>query len=359
MKIFFDTNVFYTDLLFEHPEIKLLLEMSSDNFIEIYISSMVVCELKKKYLQDVKDKIRKINSSLEDLRKLHIVISNIKYERVDIIFTDRIEKIKREYNVNVLEYTNDILEIMINRYFESKAPFHKKSDAWKDYIIWNSYEQIINNSKDEDYIFISNNTNDFASQSNKEELHTDFLVENKNIRYYHFIKDLFEKDDVFKRIREEFEKLRPLKKLKDFIKGKDEINENFIENNFIENIVSAIEEIDFTDEEEIYRMFEYVEVVELRDYIEVNSIDYDIQIEEHTLLVYGNLIITNQIDVYSNNINRESCDDWYELDEAYAKLGMDFSFIISVNENTEDFELSKENISNFELFNIEVIDIIA
>ena len=183
MKIFFDTNVFYTDLLFEHPEIKLLLEMSSDNFIEIYISSMVVCELKKKYLQDVKDKIRKINSSLEDLRKLHIVISNIKYERVDIIFTDRIEKIKREYNVNVLEYTNDILEIMINRYFESKAPFHKKSDAWKDYIIWNSYEQIINNSKDEDYIFISNNTNDFASQSNKEELHTDFLVENKNIRY--------------------------------------------------------------------------------------------------------------------------------------------------------------------------------
>ena len=114
--------------------------------------------------------------------------------------------------------------------------------------------------------------------------------------------------------------------MKDFIKGKDEINENFIENNFIENIVSAIEEIDFTDEEEIYRMFEYVEFVELRDYIEVNSIDYDIQIEEHTLLVYGNLIITNQIDVYSNNINRESCDDWYELDEAYAKLGC---FVIS------------------------------
>lgn len=63
--------------------------------------------------------------------------------------------------------------------------------------------------------------------------------------------------------------------------------------------------------------------------------------------------------MYSNNINRESCDDWYELGEAYAKLGMDFSFIISVNENTEDFELSKENISNFELFNIEVIDIIT
>ncbi len=33
MKIFFDANIFYTDLLFEHPEIKLLLEMSSYNFI--------------------------------------------------------------------------------------------------------------------------------------------------------------------------------------------------------------------------------------------------------------------------------------------------------------------------------------
>ncbi len=57
---------------------------------------------------------------------------------------------------------------MINRYFESKAQFHNKSVSWKDYIIWNSYEQIINNSnKDADYVFILNNTNDFASQSNK------------------------------------------------------------------------------------------------------------------------------------------------------------------------------------------------
>lgn len=62
--------------------------------------------------------------------------------------------------------------------------------------------------------------------------------------------------------------------------------------------------------------------------------------------------------MYSNNLNREFSDDWYELDEAWAKLNMDFSFIISVNinENIENFKLSKENISCFELSNIEVVD---
>lgn len=78
MKIFFDTNIFYTDLLFEHPEIKLLLEMSSDNFIDIYISDMVICELKKRYLEDVKVSINKINSYLKHLGKLHVAMGDIK-----------------------------------------------------------------------------------------------------------------------------------------------------------------------------------------------------------------------------------------------------------------------------------------
>lgn len=67
-----------------------------------------------------------------------------------------------------------------------------------------------------------------------------------------------------------------------------------------------IEEIDFTEEEEIYIIFEYVKIVESRDYIEVNNIDYYIQ--EYTLLVYGNLTITNKIDIYYNDINREASD---------------------------------------------------
>ena len=40
---------------------------------------------------------------------------------------------------------------------------------------------------------------------------------------------------------------------------------------------------------------------------------------------------------------------------------MDFSFNINVNEdeiNIENFELSKENISDFKLSNIQVVDII-
>lgn len=215
------------------------------------------------------------------------------------------------------------------------------------------------------YIFISNNTNDFASRENNNKLNSDFLIENKNIIYYHFIKDLFKRDNTFKKIREEFEKLQPIKKLKDFIREIDEINKDFIENNFVEEIVSEIEKIDFLEleEEKIYEEFgDLVEIVTPTDNIECEDVEYDIKVENNILLVYGNIIISNGIDIYTINCARESSEDWYIDNEAWAKLSMDFSFIININENKiediEDFELLKENISDFELSNIQIVDII-
>lgn len=149
-----------------------------------------------------------------------------------------------------------------------------------------------------------------------------------------------------------------MKQLKDFIKELDEIDENFIENNFLEDIVSVIEEIDFLEKDKIYKEFDLADYINPTDNIECDNIEYDIKIENNVLLVYGNIIIINEADIYTINYARESSEDWYVDNEVWIKLSMDFSFIISVNEieNIEDFELSKENISCFELSNIEVVD---
>lgn len=362
MKIFFDTNIFYTDLLFKYNEINLLLEMSKENLIELYIAKMALLELEKAYIKSVQEKFK-------ELKKLDIIIydniNNYDINKIKNIFYNRIEELKKEYKVNIVEADNYEMNQLLYRYIEKKAPFDNNKNSWQDCLIWSSYEKIINKSNNNEiYIFISNNTNDFASRENNNKLNSDFLIENKNIIYYHFIKDLFKRDNTFKKIREEFEKLQPIKQLKDFIIEIGEIDKDFIENNFVEEIVSEIKEIDFLEleKEKIYKKFgDLVEIVTPTDNIECDNIEYDIKIENNILLVYGNIIIINETDIYTINYLRESSDDWYIDNEVWVKLSMDFSFNINVNEDEidiENFELSKENISDFKLSNIQVVDII-
>ena len=166
------------------------------------------------------------------------------------------------------------------------------------------------------------------------------------------------------KLTKQFKQLELLDKLKDSIKEMNIIDKNFIENNFADGIVSEIKEIDFLEleKEKIYKKFgDLVEIVTPTDNIECDNIEYDIKIENNILLVYGNIIIINETDIYTINYLRESSDDWYIDNEVWVKLSMDFSFNINVNEdeiNIENFELSKENISDFKLSNIQVVDII-
>ena len=105
------------------------------------------------------------------------------------------------------------------------------------------------------------------------------------------------------------------------------------------------------EEEKIYKKFSLAEIIKPMDNIECDNLEHDIKIENNILLVYGKIIISNEMDIYTINYARESSDDWNIDNEACVKLSMDFSFIININENKiediEDFELSKENISDF------------
>lgn len=115
------------------------------------------------------------------------------------------------------------------------------------------------------------------------------------------------------------------------------------------------------ENEKIYKEFgDLVEIVTPTDNIECYNIEYNIKIENNILLVYGNIIIINETDIYTINYLRESSDDFCIDNEVWIKLSTDFSFNINVNEDEiyiENFELSKENISDFKLSNIQVVDI--
>lgn len=97
MKIFFDTNIFYTDLLFKSQAINLLLEISKENLIELYIAKIVLLELEKAYVESVQKKL----NNIKELKKLNIKINdaidsdnylyNYNPDRIKNIFYSRIE----------------------------------------------------------------------------------------------------------------------------------------------------------------------------------------------------------------------------------------------------------------------------
>lgn len=244
MTIFFDTNILRKHIFNQEP-IKELFELSKEGKIKIYISEMVLWEYEKHFIININDKIRKYNEILIDLLKL-IPNENkeLDYDKIAItkIFNEEKDKLIKDYKIEIAKfYHESIIDSMKNRYLESKAPFHNEGDNFKDYIIWESYREIINKNKDEEYIFMSNNLKDFSNNikykqsgnTNKKDcrgeyfIHKDFLedIKNANLNSYADI-DSFTKNNknykniykkyLFKKFEQDKNNIHILKKLFEF-----------------------------------------------------------------------------------------------------------------------------------------------
>lgn len=210
MTIFFDTNVLI-DNIFNNEPIKELFELSKARKITIYISEMVLWECEKHFIENINSEIGRYNKALGNLSKL---ISNknkkfVSNERtIKYFFNNMKYKLIKNYKIEISNFDHkNIIDSMINRYIESKAPFHNKGDNFKDYIIWESYREIINKNKEEEYIFISDNINDFSN--NKANVHT-----NEGLYEGH--------DDFYKDINIKKENLKFYRKINGFIRGNKE-----------------------------------------------------------------------------------------------------------------------------------------
>lgn len=183
---------------------------------------MVLWEFEKHFIEDINSEIGRYNKSLSNLSKL---ISNknkeFTYNKITIkcFFNNIKYKLIKNYKIEVAHFDRkNIINSMINRYLESKAPFHNEGDNFKDYIIWESYREIINKNKYEEYIFISNNSKDFYDNRNGEQsdnettnrekysIHKDFREDIKNVtlKSYININSFREENENYKNIHKEY-----------------------------------------------------------------------------------------------------------------------------------------------------------
>ncbi|MEI0610298.1 PIN domain-containing protein [Brachyspira pilosicoli] len=376
MIIFLDTNILFSNkqnlFLDDLFHLKSLLFLSEYDLIKIYISDIVILELHKHYLDfmkknldNIKENINKLKKNLEKsiidkiefdsyISKLEKCIDEKNIEDIDSKWEDKINNFKNKYNIMTIENRNVDFNFMLKRYLESKAPFHKNSGSWKDFLIWNSYANIINSIPNDEYIvFISENTEDFAD-TQKQQLHEDFLydINNKNIIYYNDINKLTKEDKTFISLKEKYENINEkLKDIKEYIINNDFISVELINKYFMDEIEIKTEEINLLESEIFLDKYEYLEEYILGDITDtdINYVDIDIDIKNGFLEIHGELSLIRIVYLYSTNFLRESSnDDWYEEDEEYINFVVSFSFLI----NGKNIVDNEDNIDDSIIDNI-------
>ena len=209
MTIFFDTTEFIKDPLIYDDSMKIPFELSKEKEIKIYISEMVLYELKRNHRKQLQEELGYYNERLE---KLYIFIDN-KYEdkkkkytiyEIESIFDKRKMELVKNGSFKIAKFDHqNIINSMIKRYVKFKAPFHEDKKGWKDYIIWESYRKIINKKKDKEYIFISNNTSEFYDENFNDKdrhynIHKDLKC--KNIKCYRYIESFLYNNEEYQNI---------------------------------------------------------------------------------------------------------------------------------------------------------------
>lgn len=211
MNIFIDTNVLYDDPYFRSNFSELLLTKSTDHDIHIYISSIVVDELK----QLVSKRLEEYNKSIPKLQKN---ITLIQYEKslngfkpLDIedeikAFDKFYSELHIKYNVTLINLDERVLKEVYEKIIQKDNPFDRDKIPYKDYLIWKSYANYVNRVKIDDCILITNNLKDFCSvksiknDSIYSEINENYKLDCKtNFKVYKSIKDYLSTEKIVER----------------------------------------------------------------------------------------------------------------------------------------------------------------
>ncbi|MEJ6949989.1 PIN domain-containing protein, partial [Natronospora cellulosivora (SeqCode)] len=198
MNIILDTNIFIGNLNMESDNFNILFDYLRKTGSTIILPQIVYQELKAVYKRKLEEKINNFQSSKKALEKILLIddidvvdfnLENKVEEYIDY-FLDKIN-IKKS---DIVLYKPNYLEEIVKRATERKKPFTEKGEEFRDGLLWLTILDIVKNLEEQELIFISRNTKEFAD---KEKLHPDLVKEtitNKvEINYYnslkHFIKN--------------------------------------------------------------------------------------------------------------------------------------------------------------------------
>lgn len=201
MDIVLDSNIFRSDITLRSKEFDIILDYLSKTHSSIIIPEVILDEIKGLYAKVLKERNSDV---LKDINNLNLLITDhkqhIKFESFNI--EDEVEKyeiyVKEKLKIkksNIIPYNNSYLPLISQRAINRIKPAGEKGQGFRDTLIWLTMKEYCQKCHEKQIIFISNNTDDFASPDKtvlNEILENECKDLNVKINYFKTLKEFIE-----------------------------------------------------------------------------------------------------------------------------------------------------------------------
>jgi len=342
MNIFLDTSILYTDPFTANREIAILINLSKEKKINLFVSEVVCFELSKHTNQNQKILKKEINKMLIDFNKISTHKIEVPIIKISDTMLDDIKNNFISNNIQIIECNyNIITKTTLKKYMENIKPFDIGKDSFKDSLIWLTYVEYIKKNRLKDNYFISANTKDFADRKTMT-LHNDLIKDCKKITYY---KDLatFLNCLEFKKLKGKVELDKKSKELKEWYINT--ITDEYLKDLFYTKYSEDIN----------YRIYTYCSELDSSEYSEYSMngyIDYEIgyDINDFKILnvdflskiyILGECELLFNASIMEKNIDPDPDeDDFIMIDSIDLERKCCFSFVIDENHTFSYFEIN-------------------
>ncbi|KIL80718.1 PIN domain-containing protein [Bacillus badius] len=349
MEIFLDSNIIYSDPFMESIYAQQLLKLAELDFVDIYMASVVVEEIKNNYRKQINKEYLTLNKNISNLSK-HTYQNIEKYIVIKKDENYLIEEFNNFYDdlfkrgvIKVLQYPNDILPELINRSIKRIKPFTERKQEFRDAIIWLTYVNYVKENSLVDCHFINNNINDFLEDG---KIHPDLKADNNNFIFYRSFREFFSSNNKDL----EYVKSEVLTYFCDEIKYRQSDIFELIYSDHFSTL--EIESADYIDNNSDYISTDYS--LSGRGYLEPAGLDiveiknYYVDVINNDIIINGSLLVNQQFEVHEYNPLYEPGDDEYFYSGSDE---IDLLIEFTVRINTDIF---KEKFVEFDLDNIEI-----
>ncbi|MCG7346099.1 PIN domain-containing protein [Sporosarcina sp. ACRSL] len=170
MHFFLDSTVFQNgkDVFLNNRLSREFLNICRQQNFSIYISSVVIDEIRRQFSIFIKSQIKNINlgiGAMNTLPNVHNISVNLpQYEDVMRSFDSYFERLREEGLLHIVQFSNDFLPELIHKSIYRIKPFTDSKQEFRDAVIWFSYAKLAEDQQLENCFFISGNTTDYLDR---------------------------------------------------------------------------------------------------------------------------------------------------------------------------------------------------
>ncbi|MEY9096261.1 PIN domain-containing protein [Paenibacillus sp. RC84] len=341
LHIFLDTTLTFDDPFFKKNYNRQLINLTETHNIPIYMSRVVFQETRSKFELNVASKMTALDKSLLDLNKYHP--KEINTEVLNCSLKNFMQEFDDFYNdligrkiIQIIEYSNDILPVLVERSIRRIKPFGDKKQEFRDAIIWLSYVNYAESNDIENCFLLTNNLADFCENKIQNTLHPDLLEDSKRFKHYLNSADFLKNEDKI----EKYISANKDWKFKIIIDSKyvEELFQNSLSGpmkNAFQSFLARIEMDDLLSAE--YFDHEYIDFT-------VGEIDFIGADEIESKTVDDKILVSGIVNVITL-VTASIYDDYskgYVIGKDYSRLSADFRFTINEN-GIEQYSLEIED----------------